>query len=110
MYITLVKKIGADAGREIEVTTMAYNKNAQTVYKDFTPKDGTTPPKPKAVEPQNVEVVEVVEDETPTTQPSEWEAYTVKQLRQHADDNGIQYKMPINKAELIELIVNNTTK
>lgn len=109
MYITLVKKFGADAGREIEVTTMAYNKNAQTVYKDFTPKNGDTPPKPLAVEPQKVEAVEVVEDKT-TTQTTEWEAYTVKQLRQHADDNGIQYKMPINKAELIELIVNNTTK
>lgn len=120
-YVKLIKVAGSEAGKETEVTRQAYEKNKLGIYKDWQIKDEPVENKanPKPESPQNPvgaaaegkEPTVKVENNTQTVeQNGDFDGYTVKQLRQYADDNGIEYKMPINKADLLQLIENHTTK
>ena len=101
-YVTLVKVRGAEAGKTTEVTRQAYSKNKDGVFKDWQVKDNPQPIAPKS-QPASVDVAGDNED-------SEFDGYTVKQLKAYAEQEGIEFASPINKAELLEIIKKHTTK
>lgn len=113
-YVTLIKVRGAEAGKTTEVTRQAYNKNKDGVFKDWQVKDEPKPqvqtPKPNPAS-EGAAGGESAENTTENeTTDSEFDDYTVKQLKAYAEQEGIEYADPIKKAELLELIKAHTTK